>query len=320
MKDADLRPSTAHSALALHRSHPSPRNKQKQKQEMKTKLTFAIAASLTSTAFAAFQAPLPEFKNEKQLANWRAEKSSEHTNQGYTSDEAAFYTGRPYIPTSGGYAFHYRSYNPELARWTSEDPSGFPDGANSQFYAPVPTSEYDIEGLKAARTYSNGVQSIVLSVFVFDAFSQVTNYSMNAWKSAVETAWAFSGIDQSNQASLSMNVSITFTLSYTWNPNWSASYDNVVTFTNAHNAFSQVSGGNTGLWKVGISDQVVVHEVGHFMHAPDKYTVSYPGGVRTTTPEVGWSGTIMGAGAASASKKDANLVLQSLGESVHLFE
>ena len=148
----------------------------------------------------------------------------------------------------------------------------------------------------------------------------MTNYSMNAWKSAVESAWAFSGINQSNQASLSMNVSITFSLSNTWNPNWSASYDNVVTFTDASNAFSQVSGGNTGLWKVGISDQVVVHEVGHFMQAPDKYTVSHPDGVRTTTPIEGWAGTIMGAGAGSASKKDANLVLGSLGETVHLFE
>ena len=44
---------------------------------MKHKLTFALVASLTSTAFAEFKAPLPEFKNEKQLAEWRAEKASE---------------------------------------------------------------------------------------------------------------------------------------------------------------------------------------------------------------------------------------------------
>jgi RHS repeat-associated protein len=101
---------------------------------MKYRLTFALVASLTSTAFAAFQAPLPEFKNEKQLAEWRAEKASEPTSQGYVVEETVFYTGKPYLASTGGYAFKYRSYSPELARWTSEDPSGFPDGANNKIY------------------------------------------------------------------------------------------------------------------------------------------------------------------------------------------
>ena len=120
---------------------------------MKYKLTFALVASLTSSAFAAFQAPLPEFKNEKQLAEWRAEKASEATSQGYAAEETAFYTGRPYLASSGGYAFKYRSYNPELARWTSEDPSGFPDGANQNIYAPTPTEEYDVCGLYAQTVH-----------------------------------------------------------------------------------------------------------------------------------------------------------------------
>ena len=114
---------------------------------MKYELTFALVAALTSSAFAAFQAPLPEFKNEKQLTEWRAEKASETTSQGYAAEETAFYTGKPYLASSSGYAFKYRSYNPELARWTSEDPSGFPDGANSQFYAPTPTTQIDLMGL-----------------------------------------------------------------------------------------------------------------------------------------------------------------------------
>ena len=114
---------------------------------MKTKLTFALVAALTGSAFAAFQAPLPEFKNEKQLAEWRAEKASEATSQGYVAEKTAFYTGKPYLASSGGYAFKYRSYDPELARWTSEDPSGFPDGANSNIYAPIPTTEMDWAGL-----------------------------------------------------------------------------------------------------------------------------------------------------------------------------
>ena len=83
----------------------------------------------------------------KQLAEWRAEKASESTSQGYVAEESAFYTGKPYLASTGGYAFKYRSYSPELARWTSEDPSGFPDGANGNIYAPSPTMELDYQGL-----------------------------------------------------------------------------------------------------------------------------------------------------------------------------
>jgi len=114
---------------------------------MKYKLTFALVASLTGSAFAAFQAPLPEFKNEKQLAEWRAEKTSETTSQGYVAEETAFYTGKPYLASSGDYTFKYRSYNPELTRWTSEDPSGFPDGANNIIYSNNPLEGVDSNGL-----------------------------------------------------------------------------------------------------------------------------------------------------------------------------
>lgn len=34
-----------------------------------------------------------------------------------------------------------------MTRWTSADPSGFPDGANNRVYAPVPTFALDIFGL-----------------------------------------------------------------------------------------------------------------------------------------------------------------------------
>jgi hypothetical protein len=39
-------------------------------------LTFALVAIFGNTAFAAFPAAMPEFKNEKQLATWRAEQAS----------------------------------------------------------------------------------------------------------------------------------------------------------------------------------------------------------------------------------------------------
>jgi hypothetical protein len=57
----------------------------------------------------------------------------------------------------------------------------------------------------------------------------------------------------------------------------------------------------------------------------DRYTESTVNGHRTTTPwkkPVDWNGTIMGGGAftPTATKLDANHILQELGESKHFFE
>lgn len=122
---------------------------------MKYHHPFALAAAITSTAFAAMPSTLPEFKSSKQLADWRAEKAAESAVNA-TADDHAFYTGKPYVVASGGYAFKYRSYYPELARWSSEDPSGFPDGANQSIYAPTPTSEFDFEGLVTLAVTDDG--------------------------------------------------------------------------------------------------------------------------------------------------------------------
>jgi len=113
---------------------------------MKPKLTLALVAIITSSAFAAIPKVLPEFKNEKQLAEWRAEMA-ENSHPQTANEDHTFYTGKPYIGSTGSYAFKYRSYNPDLARWTSEDPSGFPDGANGSAYVSIPTTSLDPDGL-----------------------------------------------------------------------------------------------------------------------------------------------------------------------------
>lgn len=66
---------------------------------------------------------------------------------GAAAQEAEFYTGKPYDSDLGTYVFACRNYDPELGRWTTADPSGFPDGANSYSYAAAPTSEFDPLGL-----------------------------------------------------------------------------------------------------------------------------------------------------------------------------
>ena len=60
-----------------------------------------------------------------------------------------FYTGKPYDADLAAYVFAFRNYDPEIQRWTSADPSGFPDGANNNTYAAIPTSQVDLLGLLA---------------------------------------------------------------------------------------------------------------------------------------------------------------------------
>jgi len=75
---------------------------------------------------------------------------------------AGFYTGKPYLAESGSYAFKYREYNPETARWTTIDPSGFPDGANNRVYVPNPTSEFDSLGKQVSMVYSITSQTLTV--------------------------------------------------------------------------------------------------------------------------------------------------------------
>lgn len=59
-------------------------------------------------------------------------------------------TGKPFIGSLGKYLFPFREYSAGLARWSSADPSGFPDGANNyQFVLSDPIGNIDPLGLDA---------------------------------------------------------------------------------------------------------------------------------------------------------------------------
>ena len=86
--------------------------------------------------------------NAQQLSVWRAQHAAPAVATMQAPDEqTSFFTGKPYDAASGTFLFKYRSYSPTLARWTSADPSGFPDGANNSNYAPIPTRSMDPLGL-----------------------------------------------------------------------------------------------------------------------------------------------------------------------------
>jgi len=130
----------------------------------------ATSAIQAATAEHKLPAPLPEFKTPEQLVVWRKEmaekaaaadaQAAKQTNSTSISHStlaegtSVFYTGKPFLQETGSYAFKFRQYNPELNRWTSADPSGFPDGSNNGAYLPTPTSELDWQGLLTVNTSS----------------------------------------------------------------------------------------------------------------------------------------------------------------------
>ena len=60
-------------------------------------------------------------------------KAVEMTSFGETADKNAFFTGKPMIDELG-FAFLFRDYNPNLGKWTTSDPLGYPDGWNNLAY------------------------------------------------------------------------------------------------------------------------------------------------------------------------------------------
>jgi RHS repeat-associated protein len=94
---------------------------------------------------------------DKRLAAIKAEEAKQAAEaaelairdpQPATAWQELFFTGKPYLEETGQYLFLFRHYDPELARWTTADPSGFPDGANNVAYMAVPTSGLDFLGLE----------------------------------------------------------------------------------------------------------------------------------------------------------------------------
>ncbi len=104
----------------------------------------AILFSPQAWADNSLPAALPEFMDQTQMAKWSPPQTASTT---VSEPSTQFYTGKPYVADAGGYIFKYRTYNPEMSRWTSADPSGFPDGANNQGYLSDPVVQVDSLGL-----------------------------------------------------------------------------------------------------------------------------------------------------------------------------
>lgn len=66
-----------------------------------------------------------------------------------------FLTGKPFVQELGGFFFKHRSYSAEDARWTTADPSGFPDGSNCySFVTGDPINGFDRLGLSTSTSWT----------------------------------------------------------------------------------------------------------------------------------------------------------------------
>lgn len=87
-----------------------------------------------------------------------------HAHQSFTSTafgeglEEGRFTGKVFVKELGGYSFLHRLFAPELSRWTTCDPSGFPDGTNNSLYVKSdPCGDVDPLGLVGAGVKTNQI-------------------------------------------------------------------------------------------------------------------------------------------------------------------
>lgn len=70
-----------------------------------------------------------------------------------------FYTGKPYIDGLG-YAFLFRNYRPDLGKWPSQDPIGYPDGWNNFAYCGNRVLQFiDFLGCIVTDTFSSIIEA-----------------------------------------------------------------------------------------------------------------------------------------------------------------
>ena len=99
----------------------------------------ALAGAVAVQAGESGRRECPGFgvQTQEQLDTWRANLEAKNASAPAVTAQAPrtlFYTGKPYDADQNAYLFKYRAYDPTAARWTSADPSGFPDGANNWVY------------------------------------------------------------------------------------------------------------------------------------------------------------------------------------------
>jgi RHS repeat-associated protein len=160
-------------------------------------LQIAVLVGVAVATLAAQAKALPEFMNAQQLTVWRAQHAAPPAAVTQVPDEQTlFFTGKPFDSASGTYLFKYRSYSPSIARWTSIDPSGFPDGANNYYYAPVPNRQVDRFGLFYDGCVYDGYMSDLMLWMQCKLFAgHLTTAALNHADGTTPGNWSLSNSD-----------------------------------------------------------------------------------------------------------------------------
>lgn len=198
-----------------------------------TALALNVIMPISADA-AGLAATVPEFQNQSQLRNQIAYTPSE--GEAYLAREnmfykhAGFHTGKPYDAETVSYTFKYRNYSTNSKRWTTADPSGFPDGPNNNIYVnnlvqwAVDPGGLDIHHLNDPNAAAGGGHAAALvgnSSSGYDYYSFASADGGSAGPGALTTQH-FS--DYSGAMGFAQNQGFTYTREQHWNT--SESVDN----------------------------------------------------------------------------------------------
>jgi RHS repeat-associated protein len=136
-----------------------------------------------------------------------AEIESTAFGESRTPTVGARFTGKPYDADLGAHVFPFRNYRSDAGRWTSADPSGFPDGSNNSHYAPIAAlfDSVDPLGLAIVQHADNQWSPTLSTNAIVSAFN-------NALNNALPTYTTIQGI---TAAYLSNQVTSWITTSWT---------------------------------------------------------------------------------------------------------
>lgn len=296
---------------------------------MKLKRALLIITALLGVTITTSPAGDPSARTTTEKTAAKSTAKIEEVIPGTDVQPAAyFYTGKPYDEDLGGYVFNYRTYSHGMTRWTTSDPSGFPDGPNTYSYMATPLVECDPLGLYKFN-FANQTWTCSFSLAIYDGGDGTgplkTSAILSQWTNAITNLWRHTGKDKSNGNTLDFKVVITPS---TYAPYTSGrtvgqlldQYDFVASLQPGDyrsNVWRGPQGnGRQGFWCMDASDLVIAHEAGHLMKARDFYTDIQGRSV----PETGWEHTLMGAAETPVSKDWNEVILRNNPSSKHLFE